>query len=356
MLLVVPGPNTVFFTRLEQIEPWSLAMTSQNVHELARRPLYTDEQLDLFLSKLPCKPNLNLSGFKQEKHDDELLALTKLQRLAMAFIPWTSVSLHYSTHHTLSLNPTLLFRKIVERQLGGYCMENNTFFSNILRSLGYRCYVAGARISNAEGGATGIEAQGFGGWSHEVILVLIGSKKYLVDVGFGGHGSIEPTLVEEGATAQGVPGVTHHLVRRKLAPFTSDQELWLVEVHIRKEGASGPEDENAAWQPAYCFADQEWLPQDFEITNYRVSRDPRSMFTYRVLVTKTVLDESGEHAIGQRVLINEEATERSRDGKKTILRTCKSEAERVDALARWFDMNLTPEEVDGIRGRVTAIK
>ena len=150
-------------------------------------------------------------------------------------------------------------------------MENNTFFFTVLRSLGYECYVSGARISNAEGGATGYAADGFGGWSHEIIIVTIGSQKYLVDAGFGGHGAIEPVLLKEGATAKGVPGVTQRLVRRKLAPFTAGQTLWMVEAQTMKESKPGQDAQEVYWRPAYCFSEQEWLPQDFELISYRTS-------------------------------------------------------------------------------------
>ncbi len=332
-------------------------MASKRTHPLAQRPTYTNEQLDRFLSALPSKPGLSLQRFKDEMQQDPLHALTKLQRLSMAFIPWTSVSLHYSTHYTLSLDPTLLYHKIVERQLGGYCMENNTFFVTVLRSLGFECYVSGARISITEGGATGYEADGFGGWEHEVIFAVIGSQKYLIDIGFGAHGAIEPILLEVGETAKGVPGVTQRLVQKKLAPFTAGQVMWVVEVHTSKELEPAANAEDSKWRPAYCFSEQEWLPQDFELINYRTSHDPRSMFTYRILVTKTILDHSGDSATGQITMVGDEVTRRMGDkSEKETLRKCKSERERVDALDRWFDMKLTHEEAVGIRGRVSEIK
>ena len=192
-------------------------------------------------------------------------------------------------------------------------MENNTFLATVLRSLGFDCYISGARISSAEGGATGYTADGFGGWEHEVIFVIISSRKYLVDVGFGARGAIEPILLEEGATAKGVPGVTQRLVRKKLAPFTAGQVMWLVEVHTFKQGGPNEKDDDAYWRPAYCFSEQEWLPQDFELINYRTSHDPRSMFTYQLLVTKTLLDETGDTAIGQLTMAGDEVIKKDRE-------------------------------------------
>lgn len=44
---------------------------------------------------------------------------------------------------------------------GGYCMENSIFFNHVLRGLGFRAYLAGARIRLREGG---VPRGGFTGW------------------------------------------------------------------------------------------------------------------------------------------------------------------------------------------------
>src|ERR1700761_5968974 len=70
-------------------------------------------------------------------------------------VPLTSssnISLHYSEDKTLSLDPEALFEKFVHRGIAGYCMEQNTFFYTVLRSLGYDLYITGARVSNSVGG------------------------------------------------------------------------------------------------------------------------------------------------------------------------------------------------------------
>lgn len=67
----------------------------------------------------------------------------------------------------MSLCRDALFEKLVasgENGLGnrgGYCMENNSFFETVLRSLGYETLTCGARVSNA---ANGIPGGGFQGW------------------------------------------------------------------------------------------------------------------------------------------------------------------------------------------------
>lgn len=87
--------------------------------------------------------------------------LTSLQKYHLAKVPFESLSLHYSKHHLLSLEPEDLYQKIVVRGMGGYCMENNTFFGIVLRTLGYKLINTGARVSDATEGRPG---GGFMGW------------------------------------------------------------------------------------------------------------------------------------------------------------------------------------------------
>lgn len=87
---------------------------------------------------------------------EELETLGKLVARQLATVPFESLSLHYSKTRLLSLDLDDLFDKIVVRHRGGYCMELNTFFGAILRSMGYRLYSVGARVY--EGQWTGLYA------------------------------------------------------------------------------------------------------------------------------------------------------------------------------------------------------
>lgn len=114
---------------------------------------YTQEEIDQyfdhvsFSTPIPAEPSLEY--------------LTRLQKRQLAKVPFESLTLHYSKHHLLSLVPDDLYKKIVVRGMGGYCMENNTFFGVVLRTLGFTLINAGGRISNATAGRPG---NGFMGW------------------------------------------------------------------------------------------------------------------------------------------------------------------------------------------------
>jgi len=134
------------------------------MHPLADRPRYTREQLATYVRKVNRDEAYTLDTLEAEIKADPLPALAGLQRKQVEWNPWGNLALHYSWHRTLSLDSEALYDKIVDRGLGGYCMENNAFFSAILRSLGYELYITGARVSNAVDGLDASDQDGFGGW------------------------------------------------------------------------------------------------------------------------------------------------------------------------------------------------
>lgn len=103
---------------------------------------YTDAQLTRYLSHI----GYHLEDARQHAAQDPLGCLIALQHRHMARVPFESLSLHYSRHRLLSLDPQDLFSKVVDRGRGGYCMEVNTFFATILRSVGFALYSVGGRV------------------------------------------------------------------------------------------------------------------------------------------------------------------------------------------------------------------
>jgi len=85
--------------------------------------------------------------------------LTRLQQYQLATAPWENFSKFYNpipTPVASLLGGDELFDKFVGRGAsgrldgrggrGGECFENNAFFGNILRSLGYEVYSGAARV------------------------------------------------------------------------------------------------------------------------------------------------------------------------------------------------------------------
>ncbi|KAJ9610815.1 hypothetical protein H2200_005592 [Cladophialophora chaetospira] len=319
-------------------------------HRSSLRPTYTREQLSTYVSKhIAPSPAYTLETLESEIQADPLGALGRLQLRQLAFNPWGNLALHYSWHRGLTLDSDALYHKIVERGLGGYCMENNAFFSTILRSLGYQLYVTGARISLALDGEK--DDPGFAGWQHEVIIVTINGKKFLVDVGFGSTNPLFPIPIEHSSTKvyETVPGAELRFVQRPIASNTDQsQRMWVLE----SRNKSHPQ-----WSGCYCFADLEWLPSDFEIINYRTSRDPKSWFTHRLVLVKVLVDdETRSKATGTVILTGNKIERRIGEGDKEVVLEAKTEKERVEGLKKWFGVVLSPDEERGIRGTAAEIQ
>lgn len=120
------------------------------------REIYTESQLLQYYKQisLPQKYIDRLTTSAKEvtaSSTEGLTILAALQRYQLASVPFESLELHYSPHHTISIEPQHLFEKIVARNAGrgGYCMENSCLLGTVLRSIGYEVFSVGARVNEA---------------------------------------------------------------------------------------------------------------------------------------------------------------------------------------------------------------
>ena len=311
------------------------------------RPTYTTHQLSKYFKhiSLPLdSQDLSHTPAKLHLPSNALKFLTRLQRHQIATVPFENLQLHYSRDHTISLDPDYLFHKVVDRGHGGYCMENNCFFGTVLRSLGFNVLSAGARVNTQASGSGG---NGWEGWSHMVNIVTLSSgQRFMLDVGFGSNGPIQPLLMDEStAHTMHIAPAEARLVRGNIACNTDPgQKLW--QYHHRV-------DPQSEWLVMYCFTELEFLPEDYEIMNFWTSQSPKSWFTYGVVAVKLIL--VGVEVVGRLVLGGGDIKRRVR-GRTEHLRTCKTEEERVQALEDVFGLKLTDEERRGIRGMITELK
>ena len=136
---------------------------------MARQQLtYTDEQLDRYFSLLNL-PKYHRTYCYEKNGLDRLGLLNTLIRAQLARIPFECLDLHYTASKTINLGHNYLFAKFVDAggHRGGYCLENNLFFSIVLRSLGFDVITVGGRVNKA---AVSVEAKNrdssseFRGW------------------------------------------------------------------------------------------------------------------------------------------------------------------------------------------------
>ena len=314
-----------------------------------------------------------------------LALLSALQAHQLAAVPFESLSLHYSRTRLLSLDPEDLFRKIVTGpggRRGGYCMEDNTFFGCILRSLGFEVLSVGGRVSHE---TTGRHDGGWAGWSHMVNLVRIDGRRYLVDAGFGGHGPCRPMPLEPetegGIVREGVAPQQLKLEYKRLPRHTDpEQRVW---VYSYRERAG------ARWIEAYCFTELEFFADDFEVMNLDTMTRRESYFVQTVIAQRFVLEgeyardrasgrqseegdsgakdprgtgseakdgkEEGSEPVGVMILHHSLIKRRVGDEVK-VLAVLESEADRVAALQRYFGITLSAEEQKGIMDLPTELR
>ncbi|WP_265445506.1 arylamine N-acetyltransferase family protein [Acetivibrio straminisolvens] len=152
-----------------------------------------------------------------------------------------------------------LFKKIVLRKRGGCCFEMNFFFEFILKSLGFKVRsLLGRPITDNEQVNAKI---------HQLLLVEIGDKNWLADVGFGGNGLIAPIPFEEGIV-QNQFTETFRLTR--------DEKFGYILQHKRLE----------EYRSLYSFTLEETYPSDYLVANYFCSKSPYSIFTRKKICTK----------------------------------------------------------------------
>ncbi|KAB8239379.1 N-terminal acetyltransferase [Aspergillus alliaceus] len=318
---------------------------------------YDPDQLERYLERIGYADSTSATGATtgrlhhalQSSQKDRLATLTELQRRHLGSIPWGNSALHYSQHRSISVHPTAVFEKLVVRRLDGYCMENTNLFYIVLRSLGYCVYPTGGRVSHAvAGGNQTPGSELYMGLGHMILIVIIDGQKYMVDVGFGNFGPTRPLpLKEDDTVAVCMAPAEMRVAKGTPLEFTDrSQKLWIYQIRHNPE---------SNWIPQYSFSEVEFLPQDFVTLNYSTSHRPTSWFVQALVCTRAILDAAGTEPIGIYILAGKEVKRRLH-GETEVVETFEKEEDRVNALAKWFDMHFLEYETEGIRGLVSAIK
>lgn len=335
----------------EPIRQTQLALNDED------RPRYSSAQLRDYFTRIelpqkwlqsPVMSDPAIVGTKEHG----LPLLQALTRHHTCSVPFENLELHYSTHKTVSLDPADLYTKFVHRRRGGRCMENNTFFATVLRSLGFDVRNCGGRVSRAMSPFPEVrrnQSATYDGWNHMLNLVRLDGEFFVVDVGMGAMGPNIPYPLRDGFETTSIAPRRIRIQSRSIAESyskerTSTPKMWCYDFCYEPAGTADDK-----WLPVYCFTETEFLPQDYEVMSWFTSTHPNSFFTRNVTCTKMLMDESKEKIVGNNTLF--EGTIRETIGtNRKLLKECTSEAERVQALAEIFDVPLTEEEKNGISG------
>lgn len=182
----------------------------------------------------------------------------------------------------ISLEPETIFNKLVLKQQGGYCFEQNLLFCAALSELGFMVRPLGGRVRI---GTT--DRQHRPGRTHLFLLVHLGDRDWLVDVGFGSY-SLTEVLLLEANSIQPTPHGPRRLQRV--------QDRWF---HQGKEGGQ--------WADLYEFDLSPMYDSDQRVANWYTQSSPWSHFTYRLSVARA-LPSGGRLALRNRRLRRVEGT------------------------------------------------
>jgi N-hydroxyarylamine O-acetyltransferase len=158
-----------------------------------------------------------------------------------------------------------LQRKLVTARRGGYCFEQNLFFSHVLEALGFQVVNLAARVLWDQPDA--VRAR-----THMLLFVELGGGGYLCDVGFGGLTMTAPLRLEPGVE-QGTPHEVFRVLR--------DGRDFLSQARVRGD-----------WRTLYRFDLQPQLLADIELANFWVSEHPDSPFRTRLMAARRSDDRS----------------------------------------------------------------
>ena len=164
----------------------------------------------------------------------------------------------------MRLDVRSLERKLVQSRRGGYCFEQNLLFKHALGAFGFDAAALAGRVlwERPDGE---LRAR-----SHMVLLVSLGERRYVCDVGFGGLTPTAPIELTPDVE-QPTPHETFRVVRvaGELA----------VDARVRGN-----------WKRLYRFDLQEQLDVDIEVLNHYVMSHADSPMRSRLLAARAAAD------------------------------------------------------------------
>ncbi len=241
---------------------------------------------------------LDRVAFTLDPAADRAATLRGLHRAHLAAISFENADVLDGV--PIALDVPSLQDKLVARRRGGYCFEQNLLFAAVLDRLGFEVTGLAGRVLL---GRTGDIPR-----THALLRV---DRRWLVDVGFGGGGLLEPLPLTAGAPA-----------RQGDWTFRLDHSdgVWTL-LSFQAGG----------WFALYDFTEDPRLPSDYRILNYYMSTNPASSFVRRLLVQRT--DERARHD-----LADLELTETRPDG--SVVKRALTPEERTAVLREDFGLEL----------------
>ena len=207
--------------------------------------------------------------------------LEAIQRAQLGHIPFENFDILLG--RGISLEPAVLFEKLIDSPRGGYCFELNGLLLMALRSVGFEVRELLARV-HTSGQPTGR--------THALILVTLDSRFWIADAGFGG-----PSL-------------------RAPVPFELDvcrtqdgESFWLVDAG--PFGTMLQKQSEGEWRDLYSFDLAQVCRADIAVGNHFTSTSPLSHFTHTPVAAL--------HGLTGKTTLRDRALRRIENGVEAVL-------------------------------------
>jgi N-hydroxyarylamine O-acetyltransferase len=176
-------------------------------------------------------------------------------------MPFENLDVFYG--RPILLDGASLYKKMVKERRGGYCFEMNGLFSLVLQEMGFKVTNLLAKVT--------IDGIHYTTRTHQAILVEIGNRKWVADVGFGNDGIIAPLILEEN-TEQTQFAHTYRLITHATLGYVLQKK--------REDG----------YDPLFAFTLEECSPEDFLMSNHFTATFPGSFFLTMRMCTMPTKD------------------------------------------------------------------
>jgi N-hydroxyarylamine O-acetyltransferase len=197
----------------------------------------------------------------------------------------------------VALDIDSLQKKMVAGGRGGWCFEHNTLFRHALEALGFSVISLAARVLWDAPPDSPI-----GPRSHMLLLVNLGGRDHLADVGFGGNVLTSPLRLEPNVLQS-----TRHEPHR-LLPLENG---FVLEASL-----------NGEWSRFYRFTLEPQFPADYEVSNWYLCHHPSSFFLKTLLGAR--VNREGRYALRNNALAihRKDGTEKRTLADAAALRVC----------------------------------
>ena len=202
--------------------------------------LFTDSQISRYLDQIDYGGGT----------EPTLEHLTAMHRQHLLHIPYENLDLMNGV--PLNLDAGALFQKIILNRRGGYCFELQGLFCYLLKSLGYQVTQYAGRFMD-EAGPVQMRR-------HRILVVNLGEKRYVCDVGVRSESPRCPLELTEGLVQ--TDGVSEY--RYQKDPFFG----WVL---TQKEAGKD-------WQTMLGLTEETQIDVDYVMPSFYCEKHPDSTF------------------------------------------------------------------------------